>query len=220
VLLEVGGRLANRAIIADAAHALTLGADELTAALAGDASVGPEAAARMAQMVRCEAEGAPAFLGHREGDPPDITVFPTAMAEVTTAMMTLFDLEGFGHERESAWSGSGVGIGSERYEGRACVAASPEEALDRLEPGDVLVTSLTTPAYEALMAIAGAVVTEHGGLASHTALVAREQGIPAIVGVARATATIRDGSRVAVDPTAGTVTLLPSGTVVQASRHR
>ena len=116
-----------------------------------------------------------------------MAVFPAAMAEVTAAMMAVFELEGFAQEGPDGWSGSGVGIGIDRYEGRACVAASPEEALARLEPGDVLVTSLTTPAFEAIMAIAGAVVTEHGGLASHTALVAREQGIPAVVGVAGAT---------------------------------
>ena len=73
----------------------------------------------------------------------------------------------------------------------------------------MLVTSLTTPAYEAIMAIAGAVVTEHGGLASHTALVAREQGIPAVVGVAGATATISSGAHVVVDPAAGRVTVSP-----------
>ena len=207
VLLEIGRRLADRGTLADVSHALALGADELAAALGGDASVGAEAAARFAHMERCEAEGAPAFLGDPEADPPDMGVFPAAMAEVTAAVMALFDLEGFAVEGATEWSGVGVGIGTSRYEGWACVAASPEEALARLEPGDVLVTSLTTPAYEALMAIAGAVVTEHGGLASHTALVAREQGIPAVVGVAGATATIPDGAHVVVDPAAGLVTV-------------
>jgi pyruvate,water dikinase len=164
----------------------------------------------MTDMERCESEGAPAFIGDPEGDPPDMAVFPAAMAEVTEAMMAVFALEGFAEDRATAWSGAGIGIGTERYEGRACVAASPEEALARLEPGDVLVTSLTTPAYEALMAIAGAVVTEHGGLASHTALVAREQGIPAVVGVAGATVTISDGAHVVVDPVAGRVTVSTS----------
>ena len=160
-------------------------------------------------MARCEAEGAPAFIGDPEGDPPDTAVFPAAMAEVTAAMMAVFELEGFAEEGPAGWSGTGVGIGNDRYEGRACVAASPEEALAQLEPGDVLVTSLTTPAYEAIMAIAGAVVTEHGGLASHTALVAREQGIPAVVGVTGATATISSGAHVVVDPAAGRVTVSP-----------
>jgi pyruvate,water dikinase len=208
-LLEVGRRLTNRRTIEASAHALALGTEELAAALHGEASMSEEAATRMQRMVRCEAEGAPAFIGDPEGDPPDTSVFPAAMAEVTAATMAVFELEGLAQAGPAGWSGTGVGIGNDRYEGRACVAASPEEALARLEPGDVLVTSLTTPAYEAIMAIAGAVVTEHGGLASHTALVAREQGIPAVVGVVGATATISSGALVVVDPAAGRVTVSP-----------
>ncbi len=90
------------------------------------------------------------------------------------------------------------------------MAASPEEALTRLEPGDVLVTTITTPAYEALMPIAGAVVTEQGGLTGHTALVAREHGIPAVVGVVGATTAIPDGAEVEVDPTSGQVRITSS----------
>ena len=88
------------------------------------------------------------------------------------------------------------------------MAASPEEALARLEPGDVLVTTITTPAYEAIMGIAGAVVTEQGGLMSHTALVAREYGMPAVVGVVGATTAIPDGAQVEVDPAVGRVRIL------------
>jgi pyruvate,water dikinase len=103
------------------------------------------------------------------------------------------------------WTGDGIGVGTEPYTGRACVAASPEEALAKLEPGDVLVAIMTTPAYEAVLPIAGAVVTEHGGLISHTALMARELGLPAVVGVAGATTAIPDGAKVEVDPATGQV---------------
>ena len=57
------------------------------------------------------------------------------------------------------------------------------------------------------MPIAGALVTDHGGLMSHAALVCREHGIPAVVGVAAATAHIPDGAIVTVDPAAGRVTI-------------
>ncbi|HET7722478.1 MAG TPA: PEP-utilizing enzyme, partial [Acidimicrobiales bacterium] len=105
----------------------------------------------------------------------------------------------------AAFTGDGVGVGTEPFTGRACVATSPEEALAKLEPGDVLVTVMTTPAYEAILPIAGAVVTEQGGLISHTALMARELGLPAVVGVAGATAAIPDGAKVEVDPVTGRV---------------
>jgi pyruvate,water dikinase len=206
-LLEIGRRLTERGITDEPEHALALGSDELAAALRGDSSLGSRAAARVVDMTRWEAEGAPSLIGDLEGDPPTTDVFPAAMAELTAALLLLFELEGFG-EGPTGWSGTGVGIGTDCYEGRACVASDPYEALARLEPGNVLVTSLTTPAYEALMAIAGAVVIEHGGLASHTAIVAREQGIPAVVGVAEATTAIPDGAPVRVDPAAGRVTVM------------
>lgn len=204
-LLEIGRRLSERGVLDDPGHAFALGTAELAAALEGDSSEGQRARARLEEMAQHEEEGAPTYIGDRESGPPDLHLFPPAMAELTAATMLVFELEGFGEEATTGWSGTGVGVGTTRYEGRACVASDPIEALSRLEPGDVLVTSLTTPAYEALLAIAGAVVTDHGGLASHTALVAREQGIPAVLGVANATATIPDGAHVIVDPTRGQV---------------
>ena len=66
----------------------------------------------------------------------------------------------------------------------ARVADSPEEALDVLEPGDILVVAGTTPAYNLVLSIAGGVVTAEGGPLSHAAVLARELGIPAVVGAA------------------------------------
>ncbi len=88
-----------------------------------------------------------------------------------------------GTSLELAICGCGRPAGATAYTGRACVAADAEEALDRLRNGDVLVATHTTPAYEAVMPIAGAIVTENGGLMSHAAIVRREHGIPAVLGV-------------------------------------
>ena len=87
-----------------------------------------------------------------------------------------------------------------------------DDALDRVEPGDVIVARLTVPTFNSVLAIAGAVVTENGGLLCHTAVIARELGIPAVVGVADALTAIPDGATVTVDPVAGTVTLIHSST--------
>jgi phosphohistidine swiveling domain-containing protein len=125
------------------------------------------------------------------------------MAELVRATFLGFEIEGaFKTELVEArtWSGEGTGVGSTPYTGRACVAVDAEDALAKLEPGDVLVTAHTTPAYEAIMPIAGALVTDHGGHMSHAALVCREHGIPAVVGVADATSNIADGAIVTVDP--------------------
>ena len=91
--------------------------------------------------------------------------------------------------------------------GTARVIRSLADA-DRLQPGDVLVAEFTAPPWTPLFATASAVVTDAGGILSHCAVVAREYGIPAVVGTGRATATIRDGQQVEVDGGAGLVRLL------------
>jgi pyruvate,water dikinase len=76
---------------------------------------------------------------------------------------------------------------------------------DRLAAGDVLVAPTTAPPWTPLFAVASAVVTDTGGVLSHCAIVAREYGIPAVVGARGATTTLRDGDLVEVDGDAGTV---------------
>jgi pyruvate,water dikinase len=75
-----------------------------------------------------------------------------------------------------------------------------------LEPGEILVAPSTDPGWTPLFMTAGALVMEMGGVISHGAVVAREYGIPAVVGVADATVRLRDGQTVTVDGAAGTVT--------------
>lgn len=74
----------------------------------------------------------------------------------------------------------------------------------------MLVCPVTTPAWSALFGRIAAVVTDHGGALSHAAIVAREHGIPAVLGTGVATTTLRTGQRVRVDGTTGTVTVLDS----------
>ncbi len=79
-----------------------------------------------------------------------------------------------------------------------------------MRPGEVLVAEITTPAYTPLFALASAVVTDVGGPLSHSSIVAREYGIPAVLGTGSATHRIVTGQTVTVDGTAGRVTLNPS----------
>ncbi|WP_169332729.1 PEP-utilizing enzyme [Nocardia araoensis] len=79
---------------------------------------------------------------------------------------------------------------------------------DDIEPGDVLVASVTDTGHTAMFAYAAAVVTDIGGSASHAAIVAREFGIPCVVDTKTASVRLADGQRVRVDGSAGTVTLL------------
>jgi len=101
----------------------------------------------------------------------------------------------------------GIGASAGQVTGTARVLAGPAD-FARLQPGDVLVASITTPAWTTLFAMASAVVTDVGGPLSHSSIVAREYGIPAVLGTNVATRRITDGARIRVDGEAGTVTLL------------
>jgi len=92
---------------------------------------------------------------------------------------------------------SGRSIGARIGAGRARVVANTAE-LHRVEPGDVLITDMTDPDWEPVMKRAAAIVTNRGGRTCHAAIVARELGIPAVVGCGNATAAVRDGAPVTV----------------------
>src|SRR5206468_2346285 len=93
------------------------------------------------------------------------------------------------------------------YEGPARVVLGPED-FDHLTRGDVLVAPVTSPAYNVVLPLLGAVVTDKGGTLCHAAIVSREFGIPAVVGTADATSRIPDGATVRVDGDAGTVEVI------------
>jgi phosphohistidine swiveling domain-containing protein len=97
----------------------------------------------------------------------------------------------------------GIGASAGRVSGKACVM---RDALRPVGIGEILVTVLTDPlSFADLVENASALVTDLGGLASHPAILAREMGIPAVVGTGRATSVIPDGARILVDGTAGAV---------------
>jgi phosphoenolpyruvate synthase/pyruvate phosphate dikinase len=113
------------------------------------------------------------------------------------------------YRRDDVPAGALVGlpVSAGTVEGRARVILDMAEA--DLEAGDILVTAHTDPSWSPLfLAIAG-LVTEVGGLMTHGAVIAREYGLPAIVGVEHATRLIRDGQRIRVHGTDGYVELLP-----------
>lgn len=90
--------------------------------------------------------------------------------------------------------------------GRARVLQSLEEA-DRVEAGDILVCRMTSPPWTPLFSVSAGVVTDTGGVLSHSAICARESGIPCVVGTQVATRTIPDGAMITVDGSKGTVVI-------------
>ncbi|HEX5857661.1 MAG TPA: rifamycin-inactivating phosphotransferase, partial [Microbacterium sp.] len=102
----------------------------------------------------------------------------------------------------------GLPVSSGTIEGRARVILDVAEA--EVEPGDILVTAYTDPSWSPLFVAIEGLVTEVGGLMTHGAVIAREYGLPAVVGVEQATRLIRDGQRIRVHGTDGYVEVLPA----------
>uniref|UniRef100_A0AAU2VNA4 Rifampicin phosphotransferase n=1 Tax=Streptomyces sp. NBC_00008 TaxID=2903610 RepID=A0AAU2VNA4_9ACTN len=102
---------------------------------------------------------------------------------------------------------AGLPVSAGTVEGRARVVLDMARA--DLEAGDILVTAFTDPSWSTLFVGIAGLVTEVGGLMTHGAVIAREYGLPAVVGVAGATGLIRDGQRIRVHGTDGYVELLP-----------
>ncbi len=101
----------------------------------------------------------------------------------------------------------GIGASAGTVTAAARVLSGPADFGDLL-PGDILVASITTPAWTSLFAKASGVVTDIGGPLSHSSIVAREYGIPAVLGTGSATRRIRSGEQITVDGDAGRVTLI------------
>jgi rifampicin phosphotransferase len=113
------------------------------------------------------------------------------------------------YKRDNVPTGALIGlpVSAGTIEGRARVILDMAEA--ELEPGDILVTAYTDPSWSPLFVAITGLVTEVGGLMTHGAVIAREYGLPAIVGVKHATRLIRDGQRIRVHGTDGYVEILP-----------
>ncbi len=104
----------------------------------------------------------------------------------------------------------GIGASPGKVTAIARVLRGPQD-FGQMKQGDVLVAAITTPAWTPLFALASAVVTDVGGPLSHSSIVAREYGIPAVLGTGAATNRIHSGETITVDGSAGTVTLPEGG---------
>jgi pyruvate,water dikinase len=143
------------------------------------------------------------------------------LAIVQSRPITTMDLGGgAGGERTPILTG--LGVGTEATSGSVRRLSSPKEG-DHFEDGEILVASMTSPDWVPVMRRAAALVTDAGGSTCHAAIVARELGVPAIVGTREATTRLRTGDVVTVDPGSGRVyegRVLDRGPAATASRDR
>jgi pyruvate,water dikinase len=208
-LLEAGRRLAAGGRLLDAEHAVDLSGDEAAAMLRGQA--GPsdvEVAERFKFRTTHTTDDAPEFLGGDPVGPPPASLLPAharrAALAMDAAMGNLFTVS---DEENSSTVLKGIAVNTGTYEGPARLVNGPAD-FGLIKSGDVLVTRMTSPYFNVVLPLLGALVTDRGGQLSHAAIVAREYGIPGIVGTRDATATITDGMRVRVDGSTGEVHVL------------
>ncbi len=112
----------------------------------------------------------------------------------------------YNRENLPAGAMAGLAVSSGVIEGRARVILKMEDA--DIEEGDILVTTFTDPSWTPLFVSVKGLVTEVGGLMTHGAVIAREYGLPAVVGVENATKRISDGQKIRVNGTDGYVEIL------------
>lgn len=206
--LAAGRRLADKGRLHEAVHFVDAGIDEMRALLSGaDRPSADELAKRAEYRALHSAKEAPLTLG-TPPPPPDMSGLPPAagrmMRATGIALQALFGSSEAPHEKHRL---RGLAASRGVYEGPARRVSHPSE-FDRIVRGDVLVTESTTEAFNILLPLLGAIVTDSGGLLSHSAIVAREYGIPGVVGTREATERIADGVRVRVDGDAGEVVVL------------
>lgn len=207
--LAAGRRLADRGRLHDPEHFTDAGFEEMCALVSG--TNGPSAdelAERHELRTSLTAKDVPQMLGDPPAPPPDPSGLPPAVGRVMRAMGIVID-EMFASSTEEHEEHllRGLAASPGIREGIARRVAGPAE-FDRIVQGDVLVTESTTEAFNILLPLLGGIVTDAGGLLSHAAIVAREYGIPGVVGTREGTSLIPDGARVRVDGGAGEVTVL------------
>ncbi|WP_354255265.1 PEP/pyruvate-binding domain-containing protein [Arthrobacter sp. OAP107] len=207
MLLELGERLTAGGVVAAPSDIFWLRLDELRNAIEFGLATPGAAITGTDRPVRAEAVEQRKMLwrGQRKAAAPQLLPESRWMERVFGSMMPARSVQ------EAGDVITGVGASSGRVSAPARLLHGPDDFAS-MRPGEVLVARMTTPAWTPLFAMASAVVTDVGGPLSHSSIVAREYGIPAVLGTGVATQRVSSGQQVMVDGDAGTVTLDSSGT--------
>lgn len=213
-LLAAGGRLAERGRLHQAEHVVELTHEEVLAGLRGEPGPSPdEVEGYVEYRQRYESDAAPDTLGSErtpaaefgdEAELPDPALRAVAAREAIQRAWT-WGMAEDGPESDSIVDGLAACPGT--VEGTARTVTGPED-FSAIEDGDILVAELTSSAFNVVLPLLSGIVTDKGGMLSHPAIVAREFGIPAVVGCEDATELIQDGQRIRIDGEAGTVRVI------------
>jgi pyruvate,water dikinase len=195
-LLELGARLVARGVLDEAPDVFWLHLDEADD-LVRELDAAPDATlpSRRAGIERRRA----AWRGQLRALPPQILPEKSAWQSLNRWMPSKVAASDAALE--------GIGASGGTVTGTVRVLTDPAR-FHEFQVGEILVAAITTPAWTPLFAMAAGVVTDVGGPLSHSSIVAREYGIPAVLGTGRATRILHTGQTVTIDGTAGTVTIV------------
>ncbi len=198
ILREVGRRMFAAGAMAEPDEVFWLKWDEV------------EAAARSLDALQPVEDHRQAIARRRETWQRELAVTPPVALPVKGGARILgIDFSRWMPARSGQGAGGaikGFAASPGKVTGLACVILGPEE-FHRMKPGEILVAKITTPAWTPLFALASGIVTDVGGPLSHSSIVAREYGVPAVLGTGVATDRIRSGQRITVDGDNGVVAL-------------
>jgi pyruvate,water dikinase len=204
-ILTAGERLRSNGRAEDASHLVDASEAEIVSLLErGEGPHAGELAARYQRRMTTTLDAAPDRLGLPPSAPPPADWLPGGAARLQRAIGLALDLM-FAVPKKADGQGthlSGFGVSPGVFEGPARVILDVAD-LPTVRAGEVLVTPSTGPTFNVVLPLLKALVTERGGALSHAAIVAREYGIPAVVGCVGATAAVKTGTLVRVDGNKG-----------------
>ncbi|NRA86551.1 MAG: hypothetical protein HRU28_03990 [Rhizobiales bacterium] len=218
-ILEAGSRLAQRGLLKSRETLLYASVEEMVMLLdTGDAEKVDitEIERRQEFCDTHSLEDAPLTIGDASHyDVPSIDDIPTSDAFLPLRALSVIMNEIYENDEDDEHSDEsnqlakiqGQPVNSGVYEGVARVINSVDD-FSRICQGDILVARSTTASYNVILPLLGAIVTDRGGQLSHAAIVAREFGMPAVVGTREATRLIKDGDKIVVNGDNGTVMII------------
>jgi pyruvate, water dikinase len=210
---EFGALLAQHGFLEDGEDVFHLSRHEVMEALeelslvwsTGGPALGPEywppIVARRRELIERLSEWTP---------PPALGSMPEAVSDPVVVMLwgvTPQRLQEWARSEDGGAELTGAPASPGEVEGPARVVSGLGD-LDSVRPGEILVCTVTSPAWAPIFSKIKATVTDIGGIMSHAAIVSREYGLPAVVGTGRATSRIKTGQRLRVDGSTGVVTIL------------
>ena len=211
IAIELGRRLAERSLIARPQHVVYLSREEIVEGIRNKREWSETVALRRGQRKWAEMNPGPHSYGKDPGGPPPVGILPKEMHRIMGGLIWIIqnDLNPT-IPTDDEGGINGIPASAGLVTGPVRVVRDPS-SFGEVEPGEILVCPVTTPAWAGIFPVIGGIISDAGGILSHPAIIAREFGIPAIVGTGSATTTLNNGDIVRMNGTTGRVEIVERG---------